>query len=193
MGIRPKRVRESACAWRPAAICRSNSERRSHENQSMDLVGGCAGCTVLTGCGGGDYGGGTSPAGDTGSAVIGSVGGTEVTRSGSARAVFPANAVNADTAVTIAANSQVPASSRMVAGTAYEFSPSGPLAQPASVTLRYDPPIYRAARCKVDWCFTSGRCRLGCRAQQQSTRSYQHRDRTPEQFLVIQRFRRQSI
>lgn len=95
--------------------------------------------TVLAGCGGGDYGGGTSSAGDTGSAVIGSAGGTVVTRSGAAKAVFPANAVNADTAVTISANSQVPASSRMVAGTAYEFSPSGPLAQPVSVTLRYDP------------------------------------------------------
>ena len=103
---------------------------------------------VLTACGGG-AGGGTGAGGaaagsnpptvDSGSAVISSAGGTVATQSGAAKAVFPANAVNADTTVTITASSLVPTSSRLVDGTAYEFGPSGPLAQPVSVTLRYDP------------------------------------------------------
>lgn len=95
---------------------------------------------VLTACGGGGGSAGSNPPTvDSGSAVIGSAGGTVATQSGAAKAVFPANAVNADTTVTITASSQVPASSRLVDGTAYEFGPSGPLAQPVSVTLRYDP------------------------------------------------------
>ena len=97
---------------------------------------------VLAGCGGG----GSDPpavvnpsAVDTGSATIGAAGGTVATQSGAAKAVFPANAVNTNTAVTITANSQAPASARLIGGTAYEFGPSGPLAQPVQVTLRYDP------------------------------------------------------
>ena len=94
--------------------------------------------TLLAGCGGG--GGGSDPlVVDAGTAVIGSTGGTVATTSGAAKAVFPANAVNANTTITITASSQAPASSRLISGTAYEFSPSGALAQPVSVTLRYDP------------------------------------------------------
>jgi hypothetical protein len=66
-------------------------------------------------------------------------GGTVATQSGAAKAVFPANAVNASTTVTITASSQAPTSARLIDGTAYEFSPSGPLAQPVQVTLRYNP------------------------------------------------------
>ena len=91
---------------------------------------------VLAGCGGG---GSDPPVVDTGSAVITSAGGTVATTSGAAKAVFPANAVNASTTVTITASSQAPVSSRLISGTAYEFSPSGALAQPVAVTLRYDP------------------------------------------------------
>ena len=95
---------------------------------------------VLTACGGGGGSGGSNPPTvDSGSAVIGSAGGTVATQSGAAKAVFPANAVNADTTVAITASSQAPTSSRLVDGTAYEFGPSGPLAQPVAVTLRYDP------------------------------------------------------
>ena len=94
---------------------------------------------VLTGCGGGGGGGSDPPTVDSGSAVIGSAGGTVATQSGAAKAVFPANAVNANTTFTITASSQVPANLRLVDGTAFEFGPSVPLAQPVSVTLRYDP------------------------------------------------------
>lgn len=97
---------------------------------------------VLAGCGGG----GSDPPAvvnpptvDTGSAAIGAAGGTVATQSGAAKAVFPANAVNTSTTVTITAASQAPASARLIDGTTYEFSPSGPLAQPVQVTLRYDP------------------------------------------------------
>ena len=93
---------------------------------------------VVTGCGGGG-GGSDPPAGDTGSAVIGAAGGTVATQNGAAKAVFPANAVAANTTITIAASSQAPASTRLIDGTAHEFTSSGPLAQPVSVTLRYDP------------------------------------------------------
>lgn len=61
---------------------------------------------VLTGCGGGSS---DPPAADTGSAVIGVAGGTVATQNGAAKAVFPANAVAANTTVTITASSQAPA------------------------------------------------------------------------------------
>jgi hypothetical protein len=97
---------------------------------------------VLAGCGGGGSDPSAvvnPPAADTGSAAIGAAGGTVATQSGAAKAVFPANAVNASTTVTITASSQAPTSARLIDGTAYEFSPSGPLAQPVQVTLRYNP------------------------------------------------------
>ena len=94
---------------------------------------------VLAGCGGGGYGDSDPSAADTGSAVIGTAGGTVATQNGAAKAVFPANAVAANTTVTITASSQAPASTRLIDGTAHEFTSSGPLVQPVAVTLRYDP------------------------------------------------------
>ncbi len=47
--------------------------------------------------------------------------------------------MNTNTTFTITASSQAPASARLISGTAYEFSPSGTLAQPVAVTPRYDP------------------------------------------------------
>jgi hypothetical protein len=94
----------------------------------------------LSACGGG---GGSSttvvnPV-DSGTATVGAAGGTVTTQSGAAKAVFPANALAANTTVTIAAASGPPANARMISGTAYDFGPSGSLAQPVQVTLRYDP------------------------------------------------------
>ena len=115
--------------------------RGSHMKTNRWILGVAAlVATLLTGCGGGDgYGGSTPPTGDTGSAVIGAAGGTVATQSGAAKAVFPANAVTANTTVTITASSQAPANSRLIEGTAHDITSSGPLAQPVSVTLRYDP------------------------------------------------------
>ncbi|MEO7851731.1 MAG: hypothetical protein ABIR94_05670 [Rubrivivax sp.] len=91
---------------------------------------------LVAGCGGDD---GAAVAVDAGTATIGAAGGTVETKSGLAKAVFPANAVSADTTVTITATDQALANVRLVDGTTYEFGPPGPLAQPVLVTLGYDP------------------------------------------------------
>jgi hypothetical protein len=96
--------------------------------------------STLVGCGdSGDSGAAAAPSKDAGSASIGAAGGTVATASGAAKAEFPANAFTAPTAVTIAASSTAPPSTRLVGGTAYEFGPSGALAQPVTITLGYDP------------------------------------------------------
>ncbi len=95
---------------------------------------------TLAACGGGDDNGSTTPAATSGTGTIGASGGTVASANGVATAVFPANAFATDTAVTIAASSSAPASAQLVSGTAFDFGPSGTLAQPAQMTLKYTPP-----------------------------------------------------
>jgi hypothetical protein len=93
---------------------------------------------ALSACGGGGSNDtSNTPPADTGSGTIGAAGGTVATGNGNATAVFPANAFATDTSVTIAASTTAPASSRLVSGTAFDFGPSGTIAKPVQVTLKY--------------------------------------------------------
>lgn len=92
---------------------------------------------LLASCGGG--GSSTPAAVDAGSGTITAAGGTVATTSGAAKVLFAAGAFATDTAVTVAATPAPPANARLVAGTAYDFGPSGAFAQPATITLRYLP------------------------------------------------------
>lgn len=102
------------------------------------LVCGCGAAAFLAGCGGG--GGGSAPAAqDAGRATVGARGGTLASGDGSARVDFPADALLADTSFTAAQTSSVPATSRLVVGTAHEFVPSMTFSRAAQLTLQYDP------------------------------------------------------
>ena len=95
-----------------------------------------ASCIALAGCGG-DAGGTSTTSPTMASATVDAAGGTVATGDGTATAVFPANAFASNTTVTIAPGTSVPANSRLVSGTAYDFGPSGNFAQQAQLKLKY--------------------------------------------------------
>jgi hypothetical protein len=92
----------------------------------MSSVVLCSGC------------GGSSPTLLVGS-TIGATGGTVASTDGIARAVFPSNAFDSNSVVSIAPTTNIPSSPRLIAGTAYDFTSSSALSQPAQITIKYDP------------------------------------------------------
>lgn len=94
--------------------------------------------SALMGCGGGgDADTASTTSATTASTMVGTTGGTVATGDGLATAVFPANAFANNTTVTIAPSASPPSNARLVSGTAYDFGPSGTLAQPAQLKLKY--------------------------------------------------------
>ncbi len=87
--------------------------------------------------------------------VIGAAGGLVARPDSSAILQIPAGALAANTTITIAATASPPANPRLIAGTAYDFGPSGTtFAQPVTVRLKYsaaaavaaDPTLFRLHR-----------------------------------------------
>jgi hypothetical protein len=108
--------------------------------KSLREFAACVAAVLIVGCGGG--GGDSNTKAQSfisGTGNIGLAGGTVSADASAASVSFPANAYTSNTTVTVAVSTNAPSSDRMVAGTAYEFGPSGSLAQPATLSLKYSP------------------------------------------------------
>ncbi len=76
----------------------------------------------------------------TAGTVIGSAGGTVTSTDGNATVVIPAGALLQPTGISVVPATTFPASALLIAGTPYDFEPSGTqFAQPVTVRIRYDP------------------------------------------------------
>ncbi|CAN5529454.1 hypothetical protein BH09GEM1_BH09GEM1_00480 [soil metagenome] len=79
----------------------------------------------------------TSPSAPSG---IGAAGGTAASSNNAATVVIPAGALAGNTAVTVAPATSVPANAGLVAGSAFNFGPTGTtFTVPVTITIKYDP------------------------------------------------------
>lgn len=70
-------------------------------------------------------------------AVVGPTGGVAATADSVARATFPASALSGERTVTITQVANPPANPRLIAGTAFDFGPSGTFALPVTIRISY--------------------------------------------------------
>lgn len=108
--------------------------------KSLRVLAACFAAVLIAGCGGGVDDSNNKPQSFiSGTGNIGLAGGTVSADAAAASVSFPANAYTSNTTVTVAVSTNAPSSDRMVAGTAYEFGPSGTFAQAATLSLKYSP------------------------------------------------------
>src|SRR5688500_4580627 len=103
----------------------------------------CRGLTLialLAACGGGTDP--TQPPPPPPAGGIGPAGGTVTSPDGRVTLVIPANALTANTAISVAPEGAVPLDPRAVTGSAYRVTPAGTqFAVPATLTLTYNPDL----------------------------------------------------